>query len=149
MDGVIEQELIDIGDRIFEQYPWIEFNSYLNQLYIIYGGIGILQEITQQIRDQIYEIELYRVEKYGTRADKLIVSPEDLMMQYADISLFLIRKHEMEKRPLQIAKVLGILFEEIMENPKLISLEWIEQKKVMLRTTILQFEYAGEYKEGE
>lgn len=78
MDGVIEQELIDIGDKIFERYPWIEFNSYLKQLYIIYGGIGILQEITKEIRDQIYEIELYRVEKYGTRADKLIVSPEDL-----------------------------------------------------------------------
>lgn len=76
MDGVIEQELIDIGDKIFERYPWIEFNSYLKQLYIIYGGIGILQEITKEIRDQIYEIELYRVEKYGTRADKLIVSPE-------------------------------------------------------------------------
>lgn len=144
MDGVIEQELIDVGDRIFEQYPWIEFNSYLNQLYIIYGGIGILQEITQQIRDQIYEIELFRVEKYGTRADKLIVSPEDLLMQYADIALFLIRKHELEKRPLQIAKLLGILFEEILENPKLVNLEWIEQKKVMLRSTILQFKYAAE-----
>lgn len=144
MDGVIEQELIDVGDRIFEQYPWIEFNSYLNQLYIIYGGIGILQEITQQIRDQIYEIELFRVEKYGTRADKLIVSPEDLLMQYADIALFLIRKHESEKRPLQIAKLLGILFEEILENPKLVNLEWIEQKKVMLRSTILQFKYAAE-----
>ena len=144
MDGVIEQELIDIGDRIFEQYPWIEFNSYLNQLYIIYGGIGILQEITQQIRDQIYEIELFRVEKYGTRADKLIVSPEDLLMQYADIALFLIRKHELEKRPLQIAKLLGILFEEILENPKLVNLEWIEQKKVMLRSTILQFKSAAE-----
>ena len=143
---MIEQELVDIGDKIFERYPWIEFNSYLKQLYIIYGGIGILQEITKEIQDQIYEIELYRVEKYGTRADKLIVSPEDLLVQYADISLFLIRKHEIEKRPLQIAKLLGILFEEIMENPKLVSLEWIEQKKVMLRTTILQFEYAGKYK---
>lgn len=76
MNGVIEQELVDIGDKIFERYPWIEYNSYLKQLYIIYGGIGILQEITKEIRDQIYEIELYRVEKYGTRADKLIVSPE-------------------------------------------------------------------------
>lgn len=93
---------------------------------------------------------MYRVEKYGTRADKLIVSPEGFgLVQYADISLFLIRKHEIEKRPLQIAKLLGILFEEIMENPKLVSLEWIEQKKVMLRTTILQFEYAGKYKGGE
>lgn len=129
MDDVIEQELIDIGDKIFERYPWIEFNSYLKQLYIIYGGIGILQEITKEIRDQIYEIELFRVEKYGTRADKLIVSSEDLLMQYADIALFLIRKHELEKRPLQIAKLLGILFEEILDNPKLISTEWIEQKK--------------------
>lgn len=146
MNGVIEQELIDIGDKIFERYPWIEFNSYMKQLYIIYGGIGILQEITEEIRYQIYEIELFRVEKYGTRADKLIVSPEDLLMQYADISLFLIRKHEMEKRPLEIAKSLEIMFEELMENPKLVSGEWIEQKKVMLRTTILQFEYAGEYK---
>ena len=59
MDGVIEQELIDIGDKIFERYPWIEFNSYLKQLYIIYGEIGILQEITKEIRDQIYEIELF------------------------------------------------------------------------------------------
>ena len=50
-------------------------------------------------------------------------------MQYADIALFLIRKHELEKRPLQIAKLLGILFEEILDNPKLISTEWIEQKK--------------------
>lgn len=148
MNGVIEQELVDIGDKIFERYPWIEFNSYLKQLYIIYGGIGILQEITKEIRDQIYEIELYRVEKYGTRADKLIVSPEDLLMQYADIALFLIRKHELEKRPLQIAKLLGILFEEIMDNPKLISTEWIEQRQVMLRTAFLQFKYAAGYKRG-
>ncbi len=144
MNGVIEQELVDIGDKIFERYPWIEYNSYLKQLYIIYGGIGILQEITKEIRDQIYEIELYRVEKYGTRADKLIVSPEDLLVQYADISLFLIRKHEIEKRPLQIAKLLGILFEEILDNPKLISTEWIEQKKVMIRSAIFQFKYAAE-----
>ena len=54
MNGVIEQELVDIGDKIFERYPWIEYNSYLKQLYIIYGGIGILQEITKEIRDQIY-----------------------------------------------------------------------------------------------
>lgn len=148
MDDVIEQELIDIGDKIFERYPWIEFNSYLKQLYIIYGGIGILQEMTKEIQDQIYEIELYRVEKYGTRADKLIVSPEDLLMQYADIALFLIRKHELEKRPLQIAKLLGIFFEEIMENPKLISTEWIEQRQVMLRTAFLQFKYAAGYKRG-
>lgn len=141
---MIEQELVDIGDKIFERYPWIEYNSYLKQLYIIYGGIGILQEITKEIRDQIYEIELYRVEKYGTRADKLIVSPEDLLVQYADISLFLIRKHEIEKRPLQIAKLLGILFEEILDNPKLISTEWIEQKKVMIRSAIFQFKYAAE-----
>lgn len=87
---------------------------------------------------------MYRVEKYGTRADKLIVSPEDLLVQYADISLFLIRKHEIEKRPLQIAKLLGILFEEIMENPKLVSLEWIEQKKVMIRSVIFQFKCAAE-----
>ena len=138
----------DIGDKIFERYPWIEFNSYLKQLYIIYGGIGILQEMTKEIQDQIYEIELYRVEKYGTRADKLIVSPEDLLVQYADISLFLIRKHEIEKRPLQIAKLLGILFEEIMDNPKLISTEWIEQRQVMLRTAFLQFKYAAGYKRG-
>ena len=144
MNGVIEQELVDIGDKIFERYPWIEYNSYLKQLYIIYGGIGILQEITKEIRDQIYEIELYRVEKYGTRADKLIVSPEDLLVQYADISLFLIRKHEIEKRPLQIAKLLGILFEEILDNPKLIITEWIEQKKVMIRSAIFQFKYAAE-----
>ena len=144
MNGVIEQELVDIGDKIFERYPWIEYNSYLKQLYIIYGGIGILQEITKEIRDLIYEIELYRVEKYGTRADKLIVSPEDLLVQYADISLFLIRKHEIEKRPLQIAKLLGILFEEILDNPKLISTEWIEQKKVMIRSAIFQFKYAAE-----
>ena len=144
MNGVIEQELVDIGDKIFERYPWIEYNSYLKQLYIIYGGIGILQEITKEIRDQIYEIELYRVEKYGTIADKLIVSPEDLLVQYADISLFLIRKHEIEKRPLQIAKLLGILFEEILDNPKLISTEWIEQKKVMIRSAIFQFKYAAE-----
>ncbi len=148
MNGVIEQELVDIGDKIFERYPWIEFNSYLKQLYIIYGGIGILQEMTKEIQDQIYEIELYRVEKYGTRADKLIVSPEDLLMQYADIALFLIRKHELEKRPLQIAKLLGILFEEIMDNPKLISTEWIEQRQVMLRTAFLQFKYAAGYKRG-
>ena len=144
MNGVIEQELVDIGDKIFERYPWIEYNSYLKQLYIIYGGIGILQEITKEIRDQIYKIELNRVEKYGTRADKLIVSPEDLLVQYADISLFLIRKHEIEKRPLQIAKLLGILFEEILDNPKLISTEWIEQKKVMIRSAIFQFKYAAE-----
>ena len=148
MNGVIEQELVDIGDKIFERYPWIEFNSYLKQLYIIYGGIGILQEMTKEIQDQIYEIELYRVEKYGTRADKLIVSPEDLLMQYADIALFLIRKHELEKRPLQIAKLLGIFFEEIMDNPKLISTEWIEQRQVMLRTAFLQFKYAAGYKRG-
>ena len=144
MNGVIEQELVDIGDKIFERYPWIEYNSYLKQLYIIYGGIGILQEITKEIRDQIYEIELYRAEKNGTRADKLIVSPEDLLVQYADISLFLIRKYEIEKRSLQIAKLLGIFFEEIMENPKLVSLEWIEQKKVMIRSAIFQFKYAAE-----
>lgn len=148
MNGVIEQELVDIGDKIFERYPWIEFNSYLKQLYIIYGGIGILQEMTKEIQDQIYEIELYRVEKYGTRADKLIVSPEDLLMQYADIALFFIRKHELEKRPLQIAKLLGIFFEEIMDNPKLISTEWIEQRQVMLRTAFLQFKYAAGYKRG-
>lgn len=56
MDGVIEQELIDIGDKIFERYPWIEFNSYLKQLYIIYGGIGILQEIRKLLVDMINQV---------------------------------------------------------------------------------------------
>lgn len=134
-------ELDKVAKYICSIHSDMEYDKYSQQLNIIYGAIDVSTLSQEKVLHEVLEIEQDRIASSGTNIDTRINSAIVLCFEYSKISFALAQRSLETNQKYEIAALLQMVFDGLLESGT-ISSQDKEEIKVLISETHLDFEYA-------
>ena len=134
-------QFIHIANQIINSVGVRSSDCYLMQLNMLYGAIDELNLWSQNILEEVIEIERERYKKQGLAIENKITNAVMLVFEYSSIAFALANRSLTENKTFEIAKPL----KEILSQLVIVSLSDEERKKYksVISETELDFVFAA------
>lgn len=134
-------KLSDLANRIIEARPDISYEGCLERVEKLYSCISEENGIAPDLADELFEIELDRIDNFGKYEGSIEDNAASLIGEYSSISFYLARQSLFENKAYIVAELLGPQVSRLYDSDS-VTPEEKNALRSMISETELDFIYA-------